>query len=168
MVCRPTSDKLGTWLQSVCGEMLTGATGEPCIVDYEVGESDGAFDRSLTVDWHSLRKAFQHLVYGVAHQSDCRSLRVVATISADDNIVIRVLDPKPKSVRGDAENLFSVFSDDSDMSATKYGSVGIAFALGLKFAKLIGGDITIRTDDEGYREFLMTVPASQGNMSAAA
>jgi signal transduction histidine kinase len=32
MVCRPTSDKLGTWLQSVCGELLTGATGEPCSV----------------------------------------------------------------------------------------------------------------------------------------
>ena len=164
MGSRPARGDLASWLESACAEVSGGAAGEPFIIDCEVGKNL----RSLTVDWHSLKKAFQHLIFGVASQDDCRNLRVAAGISADDKITLRVFDPKLKSAPGDTGNLFDAFSDDSDASATKYGGVGIAFALSLKFTQLLGGDIAVQTDAAGYREFIITVPEARDHIAAAA
>jgi K+-sensing histidine kinase KdpD len=92
-------------------------------------------------------------------------------VMADQGRVrVRVRDPKAQTEDVDSQALFDVFSDGSDDSATKYGGVGISLALGLKFTQFIGGNISVETDREHHRVFLITVPAEipvAGAMAAA-
>jgi signal transduction histidine kinase len=123
----------------------------------------------LVLDWHALGKAVQHIVLGIAADGSAGEIQV--SVIADQGAVrIRVRDPKVQMDDVDPEALFDVFSDSSDDSATKYGGVGISLALGLKFTQFIGGGITVETDSQQHRVFVVTVPASvpvAGAMAAA-
>jgi signal transduction histidine kinase len=79
-------------------------------------------------------------------------------VENEGNIVVRVTDPKIQSDEVQPMGLFDVFSNGLDASATKYGGVGISFALALKFARLIGGNISVIRDVKGRRNFSLTFP----------
>jgi signal transduction histidine kinase len=164
MVSHPSKGVLENVLEATLTGMGSEKTGKLLTVNYEAGTTP----RPLVVDWHSFKKALQHLLYGVTNEEGGGDIRIAAEVSHKNGITIRVSDPKPRSGQTDTNNLFDIFSDDSDASATKYGSVGIAFALSLKFAELIGGGISVSTDSRGYRQFIMTIPASPHPISAAA
>ena len=62
-----------------------------------------------------------------------------------------------------------MFADSSDASATKYGGAGISLALSLKFARLLGGEITALTRQDGLRVFTLTIPVvAEADVLAAA
>ena len=84
------------------------------------------------------------------------------------NIAVRITDPKIRDDEAQSVSLFDVFSNDSDASATKYGSVGIAFALSLKFAHLVGGEIIAEMDIKGRRVFALTIPVNAAGDAAQA
>ena len=123
----------------------------------------------LCLDWHALGKAVQHIVFGIA--ADDTPGEIKMSVTADQNRVrVRVRDPKAQAEDVDSQALFDVFSDGSDDSGTKYGGVGISLALGLKFVQFIGGNISVETDLEHHRIFVITVPAdipAAGAMAAA-
>src|SRR6185312_6682681 len=123
----------------------------------------------LSLDWHALSKAIQHIVFGIA--ADGTPGEIKMSVLADNGRVrIRVRDPNIRQDNVDSHALFDVFSDGSDDSATKYGGVGISLALGLKFAQFIDGNISVETDREHHRVFAITVPAEipvTGAMAAA-
>ena len=123
----------------------------------------------LCLDWHALGKAVQHIVFGIA--ADDTPGEIKMSVTADQNQVrVRVRDPKAQAEDVDSQALFDVFSDGSDDSGTKYGGVGISLALGLKFVQFIGGNISVETDLEHHRIFVITVPAdipAAGAMAAA-
>ena len=123
----------------------------------------------LCLDWHALGKAVQHIIFGIA--ADDTPGEIQMSVTADQSRVrVRVRDPKAQTEDVGPRALFDVFSDGSDDSATKYGGVGISLALGLKFVQFIGGNISVETDREHHRVFLITVPAEipvAGAMAAA-
>jgi signal transduction histidine kinase len=123
----------------------------------------------LCLDWHALGKAVQHIVFGIA--ADDKPGEIQMSVTANQSRVrVRVRDPKAQTEDGDSRVLFDVFSDGSDDSATKYCGVGISLALGLKFVQFIGGNISVETDLEHHRVFVITVPAEipvAGAMAAA-
>jgi len=123
----------------------------------------------LCLDWHALGKAVQHIVFGIA--ADDTPGEIQMSVTADQSRVrVRVRDPKAQTEDVDSRALFDLFSDGSDDSATKYGGVGISLALGLKFVQFIGGNISVETDLEHHRIFVITVPADvpvAGAMAAA-
>ena len=114
---------------------------------------------TVTADWQTLKKTIHHLVYGIVADGAGGAVRVEARAN-QGNIEVRITDPKIRDDEAQSVNLFDVFSNDSDASATKYGSVGIAFALSLKFAQLVGGEIIVEKDFKGRRVFALTVPAN--------
>ena len=162
MVSQPAEGSLADCLDGISFE-IAEKSGTVLKVVYD----DSSNHKLLTADWHTVRKALQHLVYGVADDQYSGEVQLRAKVSSGC-IVMRVLDPRTGTVHTDTGSLFDIFSDGSDASATKYGNVGIAFALSLKFAQLIGGAISVNVDSQGRREFTMTIPTEQAAVSAAA
>lgn len=162
MVSRPTEGTLEECLDGISFELAEKSEAVLKIA-YEGGDKQ----QVLAVDWHSLRKAVLHLIYGVADDRYAGEVHLAARLSGEA-LTFRVLDPKGGAIPADTENLFDIFSDGSDASATKYGNVGIAFALSLKFTQLMGGAISVDAGRQGGREFTMTIPLEQPLLTAAA
>jgi signal transduction histidine kinase len=123
----------------------------------------------LSLDWHALGKAVQHIVFGIAADGTPGEIQMNVT-ATENRVRVRVRDPNVQAEDVDPQALFDVFSDGSDDSATKYGGVGISLALGQKFAQFIGGNISVENDLEHHRIFVITVPAeipAAGAMAAA-
>ncbi len=156
MVLHPSTGSLQECVAEISTELAQSAVGEAYSIDCRLGKAGDP----LELDWHTIKKAVQHLVYGVATEGGRGVIRIHAVVD-DQNIAIQLTDPKIRDSKASAERLFDVFSDDSDSSATKYGGVGIAFALSLKFAQLLGGDIAVDSDYQGRRNFVMTIPVAK-------
>jgi signal transduction histidine kinase len=153
MTTQASPGTLARCLTQIAGEAAPEALGTAYTLDCQADDQQ----RMLNVDWHSLKKALLHVIYGIASENDSGTIEVRAT-AEDSSIAVTVVDPKVRKEPAANHNLFDIFSDDSDKSATKYGGVGIAFALALKFTKLLQGDIAVSADSEGRRHFVMTVP----------
>lgn len=124
----------------------------------------------LCLDWHALSKAVQHVIFGIAAAEGPGGEIHIGVICQDGQVKVRVRDPRIHENNVDSESLFDVFSDGSDDSGTKYGGVGIALALGLKFVQFAGGTISVESDLERHRIFVLAVPAAApavGEMAAA-
>jgi signal transduction histidine kinase len=123
----------------------------------------------LCLDWHALSKAVQHVVFGIAADGSGGEIHISVSCESG-RVKVRVRDPKVRDEEVDQESLFDIFSDGSDDSATKYGGVGISLALGLKFVQFVGGTMSVESDLEHHRLFVMAVPAQAaqaGEMAAA-
>lgn len=114
---------------------------------------------TLYLDWNNLAKAVQHLVGGICENTAGGVIKISALVE-NQHLEIRVTDPEVREEVVASETLFDVFSDDCDDSSTKYGGVGIAYALSLKFAQFVGGDIRVENDSSGRRTFVMTIPTA--------
>lgn len=125
---------------------------------YDLNSEMPPEDVTLSMDWQALSKAVGHLVAGVMAEGVGGMIRVRTSV-ASGILTIEVTDPTPRGGAESAETLFDVFADSSDASSTKYGGAGISLALSLKFAQLIGGDITATSSPEGLRVFTLTAPA---------
>ena len=113
----------------------------------------------LNLDWQVLKKAVQHLVYGIATGAG-GAIAMEVAVAEGGPIVVRVTDPEVRNNAIAPEAVFDVFSDDTDASSTKYGGVGISIALSFKFVQLLGGDIAVEADTAGRRIFIMTIPGN--------
>ena len=165
MVSCATAGSLRQWVETLKIEIGERLAGSPYNLHCSL---DVTSDVMLNVDWQALKKSVQHLVYGVATGNTGGSIVVDIHKTGSQPIVIRITDPEIRDGAVAPEALFDVFSDDSDASATKYGGVGIALALSLKFAQLIEGNITVETDRNRRRVFIMTMPAEEAVAEAMA
>jgi len=157
MVSCATQGSLRHWVEALKVEVGERLAGGPYTLQCELQENS---DAALNVDWQVLKKSVQHLIYGVSTGN--KGGAIVMQIHKDwETIVIRITDPEIRDNAIPPEALFDVFSDDSDASTTKYGGVGIALALSLKFAQLIGGNIAVEIDSREHRVFTMTMPTEE-------
>jgi signal transduction histidine kinase len=165
MACCPTAGSLRDWAASVNSEVGERLAGGPYRLECAVKDS---CDVVLNVDWQILKKSVQHLIYGIATETAGGPIALQVEKASHGPIVIRITDPELRNERVATDALFDVFSDDSDASATKYGGVGIALALSLKFVQLIAGKIVVDTDRNGRRVFTMTIPIEAAAEALAA
>jgi signal transduction histidine kinase len=165
MVCSPTSGTLRDWAAAVTLEAHERLSGGPYTLECELKNNS---DEVLNLDWQILKKSTQHLIYGIATESAGGPITMQVEKPSGGALVIRVTDPEVREKIVTAEALFDVFSDDSDASATKYGGVGIALALSLKFVQLVAGKIVVETDANGRRIFSMTIPVNAASQALAA
>src|SRR5579871_4711265 len=165
MVSCATEGSLRQWVETLKTEIGERLTGSPYTLQCEL---DVTSDVMLNVDWQALKKSVQHLVYGIATGNTGGPIVMNIHKAASQPIAIRITDPEIRDSATDTEALFDVFSDDSDATATKYGGVGIALALSLKFAQLIEGNIAVETDRDSRRVFIMTMPTEEAVAEAMA
>jgi signal transduction histidine kinase len=155
MISHATTGSLPEMVGRITSDIKEHVTGNAYTLECDIEASR----MPLSVDWQTLKKTVHHLIYGIVADGVGGALHVRAALAGPDNIAVRITDPKLRGDEAQSVNLFDVFSNDSDASATKYGSVGIAFALSLKFAQLVGGEIAVEKDAKGRRVFALTVPA---------
>jgi signal transduction histidine kinase len=125
---------------------------------YQFDMDVGQVDFLVETDWSALVKAMTHFLTGAATSPAGGELHLRA--SRDGDIcVLEIEDPHGASDGRPLETLFDVFHDDRDASPTKYGGAGIGLALGLRFVRLVGGDISAVHNLRGGRTFTITVPA---------
>ncbi|MFJ6024695.1 sensor histidine kinase [Brevundimonas sp. NPDC092305] len=126
--------------------------------NYAIEVSLPEHDTELRMDWQALGKAIGHLVNGVTAEGPGGVVLMDVSHEGGD-LSVRVSDPADQMAGGDDASLFDAFAAASDASATKYGGAGISLALSLKFAQLIGGDVTASRGADGRRVFTLTAPA---------
>jgi signal transduction histidine kinase len=117
-------------------------------------------DASMLVetDWSAFAKAVKHILIGAATSPEGGSLELTASRRDDDHWVVEITDPKGARDGRSIESIFDIFTDDRDVSATKYGGAGIGLALGQKFVGLLGGEIGVSHHSSGARRFTITLP----------
>ena len=135
-----------------------GFTLEACLPDPSV---------ALPLDWSAAGKSLAHLVHGVIADPGQGVVHISTSVTSE-GLAVTVVDPVARSQTTVDEDLFDLFADASDASATKYGGAGISLALAQKFAVLIGGDIDVGLDAEGRRVFTLNLPSAQADLRDAA
>ncbi|RZJ00081.1 MAG: HAMP domain-containing histidine kinase [Brevundimonas sp.] len=165
MPVQPQADSLSHGLGAAFADLGLMAKSR----HYELDVAPPAQDVTLLLDWQALGKAISHLVSGVTIEGTGGIIKVGVLHSPNDTLSIEIVDPTPNQAPVDTDSLFDVFADSSDASATKYGGAGISLALSLKFARLLGGEITALTRQDGLRVFTLTIPvAAEADVLAAA
>ena len=112
----------------------------------------------VETDWSALEKAVKNILMGAACNPAGGTLKLEASVSQTDGCSIVITDPEGAKDGRSAQTLFDIFTDDRDATPTKYGGAGIGLALGLRFIRLIGGDVQVQQNDDGARAFVMSFP----------
>jgi signal transduction histidine kinase len=113
----------------------------------------------VETDWAALEKAVKNILIGAACNPAGGTLKIEASLSDANECSIVITDPEGAKDGRSEQSLFDIFTDDRDATPTKYGGAGIGLALGLRFMRLIGGDVQVRQTADGARSFVMTFPA---------
>ena len=160
----PTPDNLKQHL----GEIAR--TVGPALADrnyaFEVDLDDADF--LVETDWSALSKGINHVLLGAATAPGGGTLKLNAKRTEDGHCLLKISDPQGAGDGRPMESLFDIFHDDRDASPTKYGGAGIGLALGLRFVRLIGGDITTSHNGRGARSFTISLPLSAPRAPALA
>jgi signal transduction histidine kinase len=115
----------------------------------------------VETDWGAFAKAIKHILIGAATNPEGGSLKLRAGRTDDHHWIVEITDPKGARDGRSIDSIFDIFTDDRDVSATKYGGAGIGLALGQKFFGLIGGEIAVTHHPSGARRFTITLPVRQ-------
>jgi signal transduction histidine kinase len=158
-----TSDNLAVRLAEI------ERTVRPSLAErkYELTCAYDGVDVSAEIDWDALAKAVKNILLGAASNPDGGRLALTASVSGGKCRLV-IVDPHGATDGRAADTLFDIFCDDRDTTPTKYGGAGIALALGSRFIRLIGGDVTARQDGPHGRVFHMTFPAAAPHQPALA
>jgi signal transduction histidine kinase len=113
----------------------------------------------VDTDWSALEKAVKNILLGAACSASGGRLKLEASVSETSECSIVITDPEGAKDGRSGQSLFDIFTDDRDATPTKYGGAGIGLALGLRFMRLIGGDVQVEQAADGARAFVMTFPA---------
>jgi signal transduction histidine kinase len=112
----------------------------------------------VETDWSAFAKAVKHILLGAATSPEGGSLELAASRQGDDHWVVEITDPSGARDGRSIDSIFDIFTDDRDVSSTKYGGAGIGLALGQKFVGLLGGEIIVSHESSGARRFTITLP----------
>lgn len=112
----------------------------------------------IETDWTALSKGVRHILMGAATSPDGGALHLSAYVSDAGVAHVLVVDAQGAKDKRSIESVFDIFSDDRDTSPTKYGGAGIGLALGLKFVRLVGGEIGVSHDLDDARRFTISLP----------
>jgi signal transduction histidine kinase len=163
MLSHASAGSLSEMVGKIASDITEHVTSNTYTLECDIEPSNAP----LNADWQTLKKAIHHLISGIVADGAGGAVRIQAREN-QGNIAVRITDPKIRDDEAQSVSLFDVFSNDSDASATKYGSVGIAFALSLKFAHFVGGEIIVEKDIEGRRVFALTIPVNAAGDAAQA
>ncbi len=160
----PTPDNVRQQLAEV------GRLAGPALADRDYSYEDdlSQADFVATTDWNALGKGVNHILLGAAGSTGGGKLRLTASRSADGMCLIQINDPAGSKDGRPTDSLFDIFTDDRDATPTKYGGAGIGLALGLKFVRVLGGDVTASQDASGARIFTISIPSEVASPSELA
>nr|WP_281380699.1 histidine kinase dimerization/phospho-acceptor domain-containing protein [Brevundimonas basaltis] len=153
------SDSLSRGITATLCDLQSRAQSRGHSVAYEMPDDDP----TLHLDWQLLTRALSHLVAGVSAAGESRDVSLTVSHSPA-SLTVEVLTPFVRADLNEA-NLFDVFAHASDASSTKYGGADMSLALGMKFARLLGGDITVESRTGLRRAFVLSIPTNQGLVS---
>ena len=112
----------------------------------------------IDTDWSAFAKGVKHVLMGAATSPSGGRLLMNVFRPAGPNFIVQITDPLGARDGRTVQSLFDIFTDDRDASPTKYGGAGIGLALGLRFMRVLGGEITVSHEPKGARIFTITVP----------
>ncbi len=149
-------DSISQGLSSAISELKLSAESRGHIFTCK-GPAD---DPEFRLDWQLVSKSLVHLFAGVTAAGGGREVCLEISHCGAE-LMLEVLEPIQQSGLSEA-NMFDAFADSSDASSTKYGGAGMSLALGMKFARLLGGSITIEDRPKNRRAFILTIPEDGG------
>jgi signal transduction histidine kinase len=156
-----TADNLGQRLAEI------ERTVRPLLAErkYQLSCAYDGVDVCTETDWEALDKAVKNILLGAASNPKGGWISLSASMSGG-SCTLAVTDPHGAHDGRAEDTLFDIFCDDRDTTPTKYGGAGIALALGLRFIRLLGGDVAAHHDGTQGRIFRITFPAAPLNVAA--
>jgi len=121
--------------------------------------SGGSEDDTVMLDWDAVASIIRNVAASLATKDSAGRLEIAA-IGENGAFGLRLAQ---FDSQGDAIPLnldVELFSDESDVSPTKYGSTAIELALAQKCLQMLGGTSHFATHDDGARCTVIAFPAS--------
>jgi len=118
----------------------------------------------LSSDIRKCRHILQNLIGNAIKFTEKGKVEVVAS-KIDSNITIKVIDTGIGISEKHLPHIFDEFRQADGSTSRKYGGTGLGLAIAKKYAKLIGGFISVKSSPDQGSEFTLTLPSNytEGN-----
>jgi signal transduction histidine kinase/ActR/RegA family two-component response regulator len=139
-------------------QIRADAKGLPLILEYEE-----PMPESIVTDATRLRQILINLIGNAVKFTETGSVRVVARVlrNAEEQpaLQIDVVDTGIGITEDQIEGLFQPFAQATSQTHVQYGGTGLGLAISRRLAKMLGGDITVRSDIGRGSTFTVTISA---------
>ena len=119
-------------------------------------KSRGA-DKPIMSDSSKLRHIIQNLIGNAVKFTEIGQV-VVSTSFAEEGISISVKDTGIGISQNSMEHIFDEFRQADSSTSRRYGGTGLGLAIAKKYANLLGGNISVKSEENKGSEFIVTLP----------
>jgi PAS domain S-box-containing protein len=123
-------------------------------------EAEGPIPETVLTDRSRLRQIITNLVGNAIKFTEKGGVRVVTRLNASGTqpqLVIDVADTGIGMAEGTLESIFDPFVQADTSITRRFGGTGLGLAISRRFARLLGGDITVRSEPGKGSVFTITV-----------
>jgi signal transduction histidine kinase len=119
---------------------------------------DSPRDVTLVSDKRRLKQVLINFVSNAIKFTDRGGVRIIASLTGDDNVEIRVVDTGVGIKKEDLDRLFIPFQQVDNTLTKKHEGTGLGLHLSKKLINLLGGDISVKSEYGSGSEFVFTIP----------
>ncbi|MBW2280468.1 MAG: response regulator [Deltaproteobacteria bacterium] len=141
----------------IVGVMAVKAREKGIGLDFE---ADGPLPETIVSDPTRLRQILTNLISNAVKFTDRGDVRVVARLAgagADRLLSIDVIDNGIGAAPETLESIFDPFVQADSSVTRRFGGTGLGLPISRKFARLLGGDITVESEPGRGSTFTVTV-----------
>jgi signal transduction histidine kinase/CheY-like chemotaxis protein len=124
----------------------------------------------VRADLTKIRQALFNLVSNAAKFTDQGTITIAARrerTDEGDTIIIDVTDTGIGIPEDKIDRVFEEFGQADDSTTKEYGGTGLGLPISRKFCRMMGGDITVKSEAGVGSTFSITIPAQVDAMEAA-
>ena len=114
----------------------------------------------LNSDPQRVRQILLNLVGNAVKFTDVGEVRLLVSAGADGEVRFSVTDTGPGIAPEDQARLFQDFTQLDASRTRKFGGTGLGLAISRRMARLLGGDVSLKSTPGEGSSFLLTVPAT--------
>ncbi len=111
----------------------------------------------ISSDFRKCVHILQNLIANAVKFTEKGSVTISGQI-IDDNIKIKVIDTGIGIAENHLSHIFDEFRQADGSTSRKYGGTGLGLAIAQKYSKMLGGNITVKSEIEHGSEFTLTLP----------
>ncbi|HUH17596.1 response regulator [Albibacterium sp.] len=154
-------DEIVSRMRSLFGEMAKEKK-----LDLQLSVS-GKIPKSITTDRSRLEQILKNLISNALKftAKGYIQLRIEPNSANPDLIDISVKDSGIGIAADKQEHIFGAFQQADGSTRRKYGGTGLGLAISRELAKLLGGDLTLKSKLGSGSEFTLTIPADINKVS---
>lgn len=163
----PTASTLKDMIERVINTYGSLLDGKDVMLRYELGESGNL---PMTFDGLRVYQCLSNLVSNALKFTEKGSVRIMASATKNQEggyrVRIEVKDTGIGMSKATLDKLFEAFSQAEAMTARKYGGSGLGLSISRRLAELMGGTLTVTSEEGVGSSFVMTFEAGEAAVAS--